>query len=131
MSNQGSISLISAKTGNFFYWRVTRARVPFGIGHPPTYTFASLLCQKRFSAANAVVVMVCWGVRLCEFRNVRIFKQNQLGNLRFIMSIRTHVAFMIIPCILPPCTRACACVRVRACACVVRVRVTTPQAESE
>ena len=35
----------SAKTGNFFYWRVTGAllcvkniKVPFGIGHPPTYT---------------------------------------------------------------------------------------------
>ena len=35
----------NAKTGNFFYWRVTGAllcikniKVPFGIGHPPTYT---------------------------------------------------------------------------------------------
>ena len=35
----------SAKIGNFFYWRVTGAlfwvkniKVPFGIGHPPTYT---------------------------------------------------------------------------------------------
>ena len=34
-----------AKIGNFFYWRVTGAlfwvkniKVPFGIGHPPTYT---------------------------------------------------------------------------------------------
>ena len=46
----------SAKTGNFFYWRVTGAlfwvkniKVPFGIGHPPTYTSNLVyMCAGRF-----------------------------------------------------------------------------------
>ena len=48
-SSQGSIKVwsirIQCKNRKFFYWRVTGAlfwvkniKVPFGIGHPPTYT---------------------------------------------------------------------------------------------
>ena len=44
----------SAKTGNFFYWRVTGAlfwvkniKVPFGIGHPHLHIKPSLyVCRK-------------------------------------------------------------------------------------
>ena len=50
----------SAKTGNYFYWRVTGAllcikniKVPFGIGHPPTYTSNLVfMCAGGFRVPN-------------------------------------------------------------------------------